>query len=64
MDKVTANAVKKEYETQYGTGFYDEVIASELESDMEAIVGCYWAALTGDGPYVSQVQEKLAAAKK
>jgi hypothetical protein len=59
MDKVTANAVKKEYETQYGTGFYDEVIAGELEATMEELVGCYWAALTGDGPYVSQVAEKL-----
>ena len=64
MDKLTANAVKAEYESSFGANFYDEVIASELESDMEAIVGCYWAALTGDGPYVSQVQEKLAAAKK
>jgi len=64
MDRTTANAVKSEYESSFGAKFYDEVIASELESDMEAIVGCYWAALTGDGPYVSQVQEKLAAAKK
>ena len=60
MDKITANAVKSEYESSYGAKFYDEVIASELESDMEEIVGCYWAALTGDGPYVSKVKQKLA----
>lgn len=65
MDKHTANAVLKEYQTAYaGSNFYEDVIGDELESDMERIVGCYWAALTGDGPYVSQVQEKLAAAKK
>lgn len=64
MDKITANAVKKEYETAYGAGFYDEVIASELEATMEELVGCYWAALTGDGPYVSQVSEKLAQITK
>lgn len=59
MDKVTANAVKEEYETKYGTGFYDEVIAGELEATMEELVGCYWAALTGDGPYVSKIAEQL-----
>lgn len=63
MDKVSANAVKKEYETAYGTKFYDEVVASELEATMEELVGCYWAALTGDGPYVSQVKQKLAQIK-
>ena len=64
MDKITANAVKKEYETAYGANFYDEVIASELEATMEELVGCYWAALTGDGPYVSKVSEKLAQITK
>lgn len=63
MDKISANAVKQEYESTYGTKFYDEVIASELESDMEEIVGCYWAALTGDGPYVSKVNQQLAKIK-
>jgi len=60
MDKITANAVKSEYESSYGAKFYDEVIARELEPVMEEIVGCYWAALTGDGPYVSKVKQKLA----
>lgn len=60
MDKITANAVKKEYETAYGASFYAEVIADELEPTMREIVGCYWAALTGDGDYVSQVNDKLA----
>lgn len=65
MDKETAVAVKKEYESAYaGSNFYEDVISSELESDMEEIVGCYWAALTGEGPYISTVKEKLAAAKK
>ncbi len=63
MDKVAAQAVKKEYETTYGTKFYDEVVGSELEATMEELVGCYWAALTGDGPYVSQVKQKLAQIK-
>jgi len=60
MDKITANAVKTEYETAYGTSFYSEVIADELEPTMRELVGCYWAALTGDGDYVNQVNEKLA----
>jgi len=65
MDKHTASAVLKEYQSMYaGSNFYEDVISGELESDMERIVGCYWAALTGDGPYVSQVKEKLDAAKK
>jgi len=65
MDKETAIATKKEYESAYaGSNFYEDVIASELEATMEEIVGCYWAAMTGTGPYVSQVKTKLAAAKK
>lgn len=63
MDKVSALAMKEEYETMYGTKFYDEVVASELEATMEELVGCYWAAITGDGPYVSQVKQKLAQIK-
>lgn len=65
MDKQTAIDVQKEYQSMYaGTNFYEDVIADELESDMEQIVGCYWAAMTGTGPYVSMVKQKLAAAKK
>jgi len=65
MDKQTAIDVQKEYQAAYaGSNFYEDVIADELESDMEQIVGCYWAAMTGTGPYVSMVKQKLAAAKK
>lgn len=60
MDRVTAQEVKKEYEKMYATNFYEEVISSELEATMEELVGCYWAAMTGDGPYVSVVKEALA----
>jgi hypothetical protein len=63
MDKQTAIAVKTEYETMYaGTKFYADVIANELESDMEQIVGNYWAALTGDGPHVANVNKYLGYA--
>lgn len=64
MDKQTAVAVKKEYERMYpGTNFYNDVVGEELESDMEEIVGNYWAALTGDGPHVDNVNKYVGFIK-
>lgn len=58
MDKQVAIDTKTAYEKMYpGTNFYNDVIANELESDMEQIVGNYWAALTGDGPHVANVNK-------
>jgi len=61
MDKQIAIDTKTAYEKAYpGTNFYNDVIANELESDMEQIVGNYWAALTGDGPHVANVNKYVS----
>tara|TARA_R110002074_G_scaffold67007_2_gene158029 strand:+ start:18642 stop:20231 length:1590 start_codon:yes stop_codon:yes gene_type:complete len=58
MDKQVALDTKAAYEKAYpGTNFYNDVIGNELESDMEQIVGNYWAAITGDGPHVANVNK-------
>ena len=58
MDKQVAIDTKTAYEKAYpGTNFYNDVIGNELESDMEQIVGNYWAAITGDGPHVANVNK-------
>jgi hypothetical protein len=56
MDKTTATALLARWNKLYAdTPFYDNIIAGELESDMAAIVGAYWTALTGDGPKAAAI---------